>query len=43
VTLKPVPHLDNLPDFLTIPETAGVRTALAAVTKERDRLLRPSR
>ena len=24
VTLKPVPSLDDLPDFLTIPETAGV-------------------
>jgi hypothetical protein len=24
VTLDPVPHLDDLPDFLTIPETAGV-------------------
>jgi hypothetical protein len=24
VTIEPVPHLDDLPDFLTIPETAGV-------------------
>jgi hypothetical protein len=24
VTVKHVPHLDDLPDFLTIPETAGV-------------------
>ena len=24
MTLKLVPHLDDLPDFLTIPETAGV-------------------
>ena len=22
--MKPIPHLDDLPDFLTIPETAGV-------------------
>jgi hypothetical protein len=24
VIINPVPHLDDLPDFLTIPETAGV-------------------
>ena len=24
MTLELVPHLDDLPDFLTIPETAGV-------------------